>query len=344
MTTEIQILPAEVIELSKGVSTEKRNEVQTVLNQVFNGVNKMREQLDSVNVSDVDDKLNMKLANAIRLGVRQVRLEAEKTFDAKRAEVQEMKRSFDTEDKLWLKAKQTMQILTKEIEENARWKEETKERFLKEEKELKIQQRIVSISKFNPEIQRNEFENMSDETFETFLNGIETAFNARIEAEKAAESARLEADRLEAERIEAQRIENEKLKSDAIERDRLAKIEAEKLAKERAENEAKLKAIQEEADKKAREERAKLEAIEAELQAKKDAELKAIAENNARILAEQKAAAKAAKAPKQEKLTNWVTGFEIVAPQGLESETVVSDILQKFEAFKNWAKNEIKLT
>ncbi|MBK9258143.1 MAG: hypothetical protein IPM42_22110 [Saprospiraceae bacterium] len=97
----------------------------------------MRDQLDSIVVKDENDKVNMKLANTIRLGVRQVRLEAEKTFDAKRSEVQAQMLSFKTEDQLWLKSKQTMQLLTKEIEENARWKEETRERFEAEQKELK---------------------------------------------------------------------------------------------------------------------------------------------------------------------------------------------------------------
>jgi serine kinase of HPr protein (carbohydrate metabolism regulator) len=76
----------------------------------------MREQLDSVNVADEFDKASMKVANTIRLNVRQVRLEAEKTFDKKREEVQAQMIGFKTEDALWLKAKQTMQILTKEIE------------------------------------------------------------------------------------------------------------------------------------------------------------------------------------------------------------------------------------
>ena len=163
---QLVVLPQEVAQIAENVSLEKRNEVQTVLNHVFNGVSKMREQLDSVTVTDENDKVNMKLANTIRLGVRQVRLEAEKTFDAKRADVQQQMLSYKTEDSLWLKAKQTMQILTKEIEENARWKEETKARFEAEQKELKVQQRMMQVAKVAPEMARNEFENMSDEAFE----------------------------------------------------------------------------------------------------------------------------------------------------------------------------------
>jgi putative lipase involved disintegration of autophagic bodies len=138
-------LPNELVEIAKNVTVEKRNEVQNVLNSVFSGVSKMREQLDLVEVASEDDKVNMKLANTIRLGVRQVRLDAERTFDEKRSEVQNQMLSFKTEDQLWLKAKQTMQILTKEIESNAKWKEETKIRFDAEAKELETQQRMIQV-------------------------------------------------------------------------------------------------------------------------------------------------------------------------------------------------------
>jgi hypothetical protein len=187
----VVVLPNEVAEIAKNVSIEKRNEVQNVLNHVFNGVAKMREQLDSVTVTDANDKVNMKLANTIRLGVKQVRLDAAKTFDAKRDELRIKMLSDKTEDQLWLKSKQTMELLTKEIEENARWKEETKERFEAEQKELKIQQRIIKVSKVAPEMLRSEFENMSDETFEMFFNGIEKAYNDKIEADKKAEEERI---------------------------------------------------------------------------------------------------------------------------------------------------------
>lgn len=226
------VLPAEIAQIAESVSVEKRTEVQTVLNHVFNGVSKMREQLDSVTVTDQNDRVNMKLANTIRLGVRQVRLEAEKTFDAKRSEVQQQMLSYKTEDQLWLKAKQTMQLLTKEIEENARWKEETKERFEAEQKELKVQQRLVKILLFAPEISRSEIENMSDETFNVFLSGIEKAYNDRIEAEKKAEADRIAKEQAEKEEQERVRKENERLKKEAEEKEKQLKAEKEAREKE----------------------------------------------------------------------------------------------------------------
>jgi hypothetical protein len=330
-------LPSEVAEIAKNVSVEKRNEVQTVLNHVFNGVAKMREQLDGVNVTDANDKVNMKLANTIRLGVRQVRLEAEKTFDAKRADVQQQMLSYKTEDSLWLKAKQTMQILTKEIEENARWKEETKERFEAEQKELKVQQRMLKVAKVAPEMARSEFENMSDETFEMFFSGIEKAYNDKIEAEKKAEAERIEKEKAEVAERERIRKENERLKSEAeVKEKQLAaerKAIEEAAKKEREEAERKLKAEQEAARiavEKAEAEKAKLEA---EIKAKAESEEKARKEAEAKIIADQKskeaAEKKAKNAPDKTKLIELaaqIEGLNMPEIKSEEAQKILSDV------------------
>lgn len=334
------VLPQEVAQIAENVSVEKRTEVQSVLNRVFNGVSKMREQLDAVVVSDENDKTGMAMAKTIRLGVRQIRLEAEKTFDAKRAEVQQRMLSYKTEDALWLKAKQTMQILTKEIEGAARWKEETKARFEAEQKELKVQQRMTRVAKVAPEIERSEFENMSDESFEKFFAGIEKAYNDRIEAEKKAEAERIAREKAEAEERERIRIENERLKAEAEAKEKQlaeerAKAEAERKAieeaarKEREEAERKLKAEQEaariEADK-----RAKLEAeikakAEAEAKAQKEAERKAIEEQRAKEEAERKAK----NAPDKIKLLDFaaqVDNLNMPDVKSEEAQRILSDV------------------
>lgn len=344
MENQLIQLPEEVNQLAQNVSIEKRNEVQTVLNHVFNGVTKMREQLDVVVVENENDKVNMKLANAIRLGVRQVRLDAEKTFDTKRAEVQQQMLSYKTEDSLWLKAKQTMQILTKEIEENARWKEETRERFEKEQKELKIQQRILKVSEITIDINRVEFENMSDESFETFLNGLKSVRDAKIEAERKAEEERQAQIKAEQDRIESQRIENERLKAEAEAREK--ELEAERIAnaKKLAEEQAKAKA---EADKLRAENEAKLKKeqeakakLEAELKAKQDAEAKAKAERQQAELKVKAEAEKLAKAPIKKQLTVWIDSFSI--PEINIDNEKTKLINDKFQSFKEWAKKEIE--
>lgn len=186
-----QELPSEIAQIIEPLNEDKKNEVQLVLNHVFSGVSKLKDQLALVNVEDHNDKSSMQIARTIRLSVRERRLEAEKTFDLKRQEVQAKMLSFKTEGQLWLKTKQIMQSLTKEIEELAKYKEETAKRYEEEQKELKIQDRIKLVSQFNTEISRFEFENMADATFDTFLNSLKVAHEAKIKEEQA-ERERLE--------------------------------------------------------------------------------------------------------------------------------------------------------
>lgn len=340
-----QNLLLEVAQIAQNVSVEKRNEVQSVLNHVFNGVSKMREQLETVVVQDENDKTNMKIAKTIRLGVRQVRLDAEETFDAKRAEVQAQMLSYKTEDQLWLKAKQTMQILTKEIEENARWKEETRQRFEAEQKELKIQQRMLQVAKFAPSIHRSEFEGMGDESFVLFLAGIEKQYNDRIEAERKAEEERIAKDRAEAEAREKQRIENERLKAEAAAKEKQlaeerAKAEAErksleeKARKEKAAAEAKLKAEREAKEKLEAELKAK---AEAEQRAKREAEVKAAAELKAKQDAEKKAKA----APDKAKLNDFAKMLDDLILPELKSEEA-NKVLADAKTLLNKVSNFIR--
>jgi hypothetical protein len=279
----------EVTKIAENVSIEKRNEVQSVLNSVFDGVLKMREQLENVVVENENDKKNMKLANTIRLGVRQVRLEAEKIFDAKRAEVQQQMLSYKTEDQLWLKAKQTMQILTKEIEEQARWKEETKQRFEAEQKELKVKERILKIQIIAPEINRSEYENMSDENFKLFYEGLEKKHQEKIEAEKKASEEKLAKDKAEAEERERIRIENERLKAEAAAKEKQLAEERAKAEAQRKELEEKVKREKQAAEAKIKAEREEKAKLEAELKEKAEAEEKLKKEQEAKLAAELKA-------------------------------------------------------
>lgn len=196
MNNELVILPVEVKELVLKVSEQKQNEVNTVLNQIFTGTSNWESQVDAIEVKDINDKLSIQMADAARKNIKQARLSAEKIFDAKRDEVQQLKSEFDLEDKLWLKAKQVMQIKFKAIEEKAEWKASFVQRFEAEQKELRTQLRIEKVSKFNPELNRVEFENMNDEMFNIFLSSIEKAYNDKIEAEQKAEKERIEKERV----------------------------------------------------------------------------------------------------------------------------------------------------
>lgn len=348
MEVQVITLPVEINELAVKVSANKQAEVQTVLKQIFTGTDDWEKQVDAIEVKDINDKMSIELAEVARKNSKQARLSAEKIFDAKREEVQNLKAEFDLEDKLWLKAKQVMQIKFKAIEEKAEWKANFVKRFEAEQKELRTQKRINEVSKYAEIISfffnRIEFEAMSDESFGSFLSSLKSTYEAKIEAERKAEEERIAKEKADAEAREQQRLENERLKAEAEKREK--EIEAERKTNEQklTEERAKAKA---EADRIEAENKAKLKAeqeakakLEAELQAKKDAEIKA---ENERKQAELKAKAEAeknAKAPIKKQLSIWVDGFSI-AEINVENEKKAL-IKEKFEAFKKWAKNEIE--
>jgi hypothetical protein len=326
-------LPTEVAQIAENVSIEKRNEVQSVLNHVFNGVSKMREQLDSVAVADENDKVNMKLANTIRLGVRQVRLDAEKTFDSKRSEVQQQMLTYKTEDQLWLKAKQTMQILTKEIEEQARWKEETRVRFEAEQFELEMQKRLSQAIKFNPGITLSDVRQFSNENFSVFLKGLENEHKQKIEAERKAEEERIAKEKAEAEERERIRIENEKLRKEAEAKEKALAEERKRIEEERKKERQEAERKQQEVEAKARKEAEERQKLEAEINARKQAEEEA--ERKAKLEAE-----KLAKAPIKKQLNVWVDSFNIQGAPIMNDTT--DEIQQKFSSFKKWAISQIE--
>lgn len=234
----------------------------------------------------------------------------------------------------------------------------TEEAFVQVEKgcELKEKARIAKLESDRAEQLRQYTEIMpmslgllQEDVFQAYLSAQKNAYEARIAAEKQAELDRIAAEKAEAAERERIRLENEALKQAAIEREKAIdaeRIEAEKkLEAERAEAAKKQKAIEDAARierEKADAERAKLVA---ELKAKADAEAKDKAEAE-RI--EQKritAANTAAKAPDKDKLKAFVNSITLpVLPElkSDESKATAAVITAKFEAFKNWANQQIE--
>ena len=225
--TQLVVLPQEVSVLAERVATEKREEVNNILNQLFSGTESWKQQISNIKVKDHTDTMAMQMADTARLNVKKARLEAEKLFDSKREEVQKIKAEFDLEDKLWLKSKQIMQELFKSIEQEAEYKANTLKRYEVEQKEKRTQERLEKIIKYNPTISRFDIENLSEEMFTTLLNGVEKEYNDRIEAEKKAEAekAKLQAE-IQAKK-DAEIAEQKRLQQIEIEKQK----EAEKLAK-----------------------------------------------------------------------------------------------------------------
>lgn len=195
----------------------------------------------------------------------------------------------------------------KEIEEHF-------ERLEAERKAALRAERWAALSEFM-EHEPVGLDSMEQPVFDNLLSGAKFAHEAKLKAEQEAEAERLRL--IEEQRIEQERIrqENERLKAEA----------------------AKQRAIIEKQRKEA--EAARI-AAERELQAKKDAEAKAERERLAEVERQRKEAEKLAKAPIKKQLTVWVDSFSI--PQTTFSNDVSDSIIQKFEAFKAWAKTQIE--
>lgn len=85
----------------------------------------------------------------------------------------------------------------------------------------------------------------------------------------------------------------------------------------------------------------KAQEAEAELKRKQDEEAKAEAERKAEEQRLAKEAAKLAKAPVKKQLNVWIDSITTEIPTTIADDETAKLILQKFEAFKSWAKSQV---
>ena len=323
---------------------------------MFTAFAEMKNKVVNIDVISHNDKLNMNIAEVLRKNAKKERLLGESFFDEKRKEVQMQKAAFDLEDKLWLKTSQIFVLLAKDVEKLAEYKAKTAERYVEHEKTLLLENRALQVQKyeflFNAPINRSEYENMSNENFDIFLNGLEISKNEKLEAE------RLEREEIAAKEKEIM-LHNERkdllipfwqfmtlelknsnfgiigkedfesmlndlivIKYDFEEKQELQRIENEKLKLE-------IEKQQAENDK-----------IAAELKAKQDVEILTQKQLEQQKENERIAAEKLAKAPIKEQLNTWLDSF--IMPNTEMQHEKIALIQAKFESFLAWAKKEIE--
>jgi hypothetical protein len=197
-----------------------------------------------------------------------------------------------------------------------------KAREIAEKKRLE-QLRIDRLEMLKPytEIEPLALGHMEQTVFDNYLSGLKVAHEAKIEADKKAETERLAAIEAEKKRQEEIRLENERLKKEAVERERLAEIERKKQAEilaahqakadaERKAAEVERKRIEAENFRKLEIERREKERVQNELRLKQEAEEMAKQELQKKLAAEKKAKAaeerKQKLAPDRTKLLNFM--------------------------------------
>ena len=111
----------------------KKSEIVASLHDVFSRANEWAIAASAIQVTDISQSTEMKKARELRLVIQKARTSAAKVVDSKRAEVQKAMANYTTEDKLWLKVKQMIEIALKGLESGLEEKEKFAELYAKRE-------------------------------------------------------------------------------------------------------------------------------------------------------------------------------------------------------------------
>lgn len=319
-TTEIiQVNPTEF-----GIEESKATELIGNLPQIKGERQILEQMYEQVILLDIEDKNTSKKAKELRLKIKENRTKGIEVWHKTSKDFFLKGGQFvDAIKRLEIAVNQRMEENLEQIEKHFEIKEAKRKQELSE---LRIAE-LELYSDFVP--MGINFGELSDEEYKKIFNDSKLQYEAKLEADKKAEEQRIAQEKAEAEAREQRRLENERLKAEAEKREKEIEAERKKQAKIQAEKDAELKR---ERDAKAK--------LEAELHAKKEAEAKAESERIAEEKRLRLEADKKAKAPIQKQLSIWVDEFTI--PEiNIENEKKTL-IIQKFEAFKKWAKSEIR--
>lgn len=339
-----------------GLNEETAASITKDLPSILEERKPLAEQYSEVIIMDIESPVTAKRAKEVRLLIKNNRTKGIENWH-------KVNKDFFLKGGQFIDA-----IKRKEVAENERMEsaleeiEKYQEIKEKKRKEYLHLERLELITPFVEDTTGMNFGEMEQDVFDAYLSAKEKSYNDKIAAENAAEEERIRKEKEDAEQREAQRLENEKLKAEAEEREKQIEVERkaneEKLRVEREaakaeadrvekENQQKLKAEREERERiekenaeKLKAERLEREKVEKELQQKKDADAKAERDRMAKEEAERKEAAKLAKAPIKKQLTAWIDSFEMPVIDLVNDKKTL--IMQKFEAFKVWAKSEIE--
>ena len=334
------------VEQQAGIDSDSALALRGKFGDYYNEIVALREKVAMV--TDKADPIHQKLAREIRLGLKNVRCEVERTRKALKADSLARSKFIDGV------AGYIMKILCEPVEEQLAAVEQYAERQEAARIAAVIAERNAALVAVECDPTAYNLGVMDEATFALVLAGAKKQREDRIEAARKAEADRIAAERaaaLERERIIA---ENKRLNEEAAAREAAAKREREIAAEHTRKIEAKAKAEREAAEAKARIEKAKADAkLAAEREAREKAE-REIAEakrkeearldyerlqEKARILAEKEASEKAARAPDKEKimaLVRVIGDIELPKMTTDAGRTAMVEISQKRDGFTCW--------
>lgn len=220
-----------------GLEPESQQRLISSFQPLFEQAEKWRQAVASINVTDVSQTAEMRMARATRLALKEIRVKADKQRKALKEDVVRRGKAIDG-------VYNTLEYLIAPLEDHLKAQEEFAERKEAERlAALKIQREDL-LKPYGVDTSVYLLDKMSDETFSNLLASTKAAHEAKVEAARKVEADRLAAEAARIAEDARIRAENERLKAEAEERARQAaeKAEADRIAREKAEAEAKAEA------------------------------------------------------------------------------------------------------
>lgn len=331
MNTEVIENQLVAVAEQSGLATESAQHLLASFQPHFANAQDLCEQAKGVVVTDATQVTEIKKSRALRLKLKDVRVEAEKTRKALKEDSMRTGKAIDG-------MANVLKYLIEPVEQRLEDQEKIAERMEAERKAALKASREELLRPYGIDTTGYLLGDMTEATFAQLLDSARLAHAARIEAEKKAEADRIA---VEAARVaEEQRIkaENERLRKEAEAREKRAAAERKKAAdalaaeqekarKEKDAIEAKARKEREAAEAAARKEREAREKLEAEAAARKRAD-------DAKAAADAKAKKAAALAPDKDKvasLSKTVRGIAMPDVKSPEARVVVQNISIYFE-------------
>jgi hypothetical protein len=320
------------ITISKtGIERAKAESIWVQFEEYFSAVSACAEKVGGLEIVDVSQKEEMKLARSIRLELKRIRVAAEKRKKELKDGILKEGRFIDATYNLIADA-------TKPVETDLLEKENFAKRKEAERKAAILLQRLDALKPYDVDTQFIDVGEMTDDNFKLFLEKSKSEYEARIEQERKAEEERLAREKAEAEELARVAAENERIRKEQEERERKA---AQELAEERArvaaaeevarrEREAREAAEQKIRDEQLRKEREEKERLQRELREKEEAERLERERIEEQRKAEEEEKRRLEQASDKEKLTvylNQLTDVDVPSVSSTKAKNIIQSLL-----------------
>lgn len=325
--------------------------VLTTFEPLIQLARKWQAKVDSIKVTDASQKSEMALARSVRLGLREVRLDAEKARKRLKESALKQGRVVDGAANIIKGITEPLEAQLQEAEDFVERQEIARKARLKAEREALLAPFAIDTSVYV-------LADMSDPQFNQLLAGTKLAHEAKAQAALEAEKARLAKEAEEAKQREAVRVENERLKAEAVKREAEVAVERAEAARKQAHTDAVAKKEREAlaataaaekrvADAALATERKKTADAAAEVKRIRDAEDARVAKEKADKEAEAArvaAAAKAAaRAPEKDKLLAFaalIEGLTLPTLTTPEGKTVLVTLKEQNAKYAAWVRKQ----